>query len=587
MLRKCCYILLFSWALIFDPISVGSSSCLAANYGRRLTISERHQLCEEIKAAHQQTGNLQRPSSLGGGIIPDSVLSNIYNTTRNISDATALLMVLGHALTCNAVHANNWTVSILGITLMSVPNIPVWICGAIIYVVGFFLTLSVTFYLVDIAFKLGFAVIMLPIGIALWPFPITKDKLVILISIMLKNAAIFVFLAMAVSYALNLIDSVIGGMDDIFQKIDNNETDTVSREFNFSSTRFLLVMGALIYGIKLVGSAVADYADKFFPDQAFGGGQKASPIHGSMTQSMDFVKKKAVDPVTSWAGDKARKQVGKATAGVGKLMTGQYNQQIRKAAYYSVHPFVAAKQGSRKAAKFAAKVGSNTAQTANKVLVGGIGRIFLGKTASQNLKDQFSQKIDEKQDKINTWADKNDEKINQDIENSRITKTTRNIRNKLSKVDRAYQNTINGLDKASDFLHGLSRPLDTKIDSVCNDIDMNTDQSTFWGKTNAKIKKAGVRTAGAVLQLPMKTAIAVANIPVKVVKTAVKVSYVKNWVNATGGILQSVGEKMQQNTSPEARKQRLKARRAQEEEAKRLEEEEERQRDYNRWINEE
>lgn len=558
---------------------------MAADYGKRLTLRERNQLCEEIKAAHAQTGVMKKPSSLGGGIIPDSVLSNIYNTTRNISDATAFLMVLGHALTCNAVHANNWTVSVLGVTLMSIPNIPVWLCGAIIYVVGFMVTLSVTFYLVDIAFKLGFAVIMLPIGIALWPFPVTKDKLSILISIMLKNAAIFVFLAMAVSYALNLINTATGGMEDLFTRIDNNETDTVSRDFNLASINFLVVLFALIYGMKLIGSAVADYADKFFPDKAFGGGQKASPIHGSMTQGMDFVKKKAVEPVAMWAGDKAKVQLGKATAGVGKLMTGQYNQQLKKAAYYAAHPAVAAEQGSRKAAKFASKIGTGTAQAANRVLVGGLGRVVLGKNASQNLKEQLSQKIDARQERVNDWADKNDEQINQAVENSRVTKVADSTKNKLSKVDKVYQKTMDGFDKASNYLNGLSKPLDNKINSICANIDENADKSTLWGKTKAKVKKAGVRTAGAMAQIPVKTATTVANIPVKVAKTAVQATYVKNWVKATGSILQSVGEKMQQNTSPEARKQRLKARRAQEEEAKRLEEEEERQREYNRQIN--
>lgn len=582
MIKKLCYL---AFIIMFALFSWSHQSCMAADYGKRLSLKERNQLCEEIKAAHEQTANLEKPSSLGGGIIPDSVLSNIYNTTRNISDATAFLLVLGHALTCNAVHANNWTVSVLGVTLMSIPNIPVWLCGAIIYFFGFMLTLSVTFYLVDIAFKLGFAVIMLPIGIALWPFPVTKDKLTILISIMLKNAAIFVFLAMAVSYALNLINTATGGMEELFTRIDNNETDTVSRDFNIISMNFLVILFALIYGMKLIGSAVADYADKFFPDKAFGGGQKASPIHGSMTQGMDFVKKKAVAPVAMWAGDKAKVQIGKATAGVGKLMTGQYNRQLKKAAYYAAHPTVAAEQGSRKAAKFAAKIGSSTAQAANNVLVGGLGRVVLGKNASQNLKEQLSQKIDARQERVNDWADKHDEQINQNIENSRITKVAHGAEKQLSKIDRAYQKTINGLDRASDYLDDLSKPLDNKINSLCADIDENADKSTFLGKAAANVKKAGIRTAGAMVQIPVKTATAVANIPVKVAKTAVKAAYVKNWVKTSGNILQSVGEKMQQNTRPEARRQRLKAQQAQQDEAKRQQEEEERQREYNRQIN--
>ena len=153
-------------------ISCFTFASQAKDYGRRLTLKERNQICDELKATREQNATSEpRTTSLGGGVIPDSVIANIYNTTRDISDATAFILVLGHALTCNAVNANSFKVTIAGIQLMSVPNIPVWSCGAIIYFFGFMLTLSVTFYLVDIAFKLGFAVIMLPIGVALWPFP--------------------------------------------------------------------------------------------------------------------------------------------------------------------------------------------------------------------------------------------------------------------------------------------------------------------------------------------------------------------------------------------------------------------------------
>lgn len=581
MIKRFCLLILS--LIIFTGGDV--SPCMASNYGKKLSLSERNQLCEEIKAAHAKSAIMTKPSSLGGGIIPDSVLSNIFTTTRNISDATAFVLVLGHALTCNAIHANNWTVSVLGVTLMSVPNIPVWLCGAIIYVIGFMLTLSVTFYLVDIAFKLGFAVIMLPIGIALWPFPVTKDKLSILISIMLKNAAIFVFLAMAVSYALNLINTATIGVDDLFARIDNNETDTVSNDFSLASSNFLVILFALIYGMKLIGSAVADYADKFFSDKAFGGGQKASPIHGSMTQAMDFAKKKVAEPVADWTADKAKVQLGKATEGVGKLMTGQYNQQIKKAAFYAVHPITASQQASRKAAKFAAKMGGTTAQTANKILVGGVGRVVLGKNASQNLKEQISQKIEQKNEQINTWADKNDEKINQQLEQSKVTKTANTVKKGLNKIDNAYNKTIAGLDKASSFLNRLSKPLDNKINEACAKVDQNTDKSTIIGKTKATVMKAGIRTAGAMVQVPVKTATTIANIPVKVAKTAVKAAYVKNWVNATGNVLQSVGQKMQQATGPEERKRRRMLRQAEEDKVKSQQEELEQQREYNKQIN--
>ena len=176
--------------------------------------------CEQIRQKRIQSSISK--NSLGAGIVPDSVLTSIYNTTKLINDKVALLLTLGQSLTCHAVHAGRESVDILGVELFKYPDISVWICGLIIYLVGYMMTISITFYVVDIAFKLGFAIIMLPIGIALWPFPPTKDKLTFLISIILKSAAIFVFLSLTVTYTVTLIDSALD-MD-----LEPKTTDTIT-----------------------------------------------------------------------------------------------------------------------------------------------------------------------------------------------------------------------------------------------------------------------------------------------------------------------------------------------------------------------
>ena len=51
----------------------------------------------------------------------------------------------------------------------------------------FMMTLSVAYYLVDISFKLGFAIIAMPITVGLWPFNITKGKLASCFSIVLRS----------------------------------------------------------------------------------------------------------------------------------------------------------------------------------------------------------------------------------------------------------------------------------------------------------------------------------------------------------------------------------------------------------------
>lgn len=530
----------------------GFSVAEASDYGRKLTKAERESICREI-----QGGALKAPErlkSIGGGIIPDSVLLSIFNTTKDISDASSFVLVLGHALTCHAVGPGSKSATVMGVTLFKMPNLSVWLCGAVVYFFGFMLTLSITFYLVDIAFKLGFAIIMLPIGVALWPFPPTKDKLSALISIMLRSAAIFVFLALGVSYALNLIGESAGGLDQIFDDIDHDKTDAVAENFSLASTHFLVVLFTLLYSMKLVGSVVADYADKFFPDQTFG---KASPIHGSMTQGMDFVKKKAVQPAVSWAHDVAKTQAGRATAGVGKLMTGEYNQQIKKAAYYVSNPKVAAQQAGRKAAKGLTNMGAGIASGANSV-VGGLGRVVLGKQAGNDLKNRIQNKINSAQEKVGDWADENDEKISSATEKTKFAETAHNIHEKVNEFDKKYSTVFDKLDNATDAIDNLKNRVNSPVTNSVNKImdginntfaDSATDNrlESFVNSAMRATLKAPVALAGGVLKAPAAVVANVAKAPVAVAKGAAHLFHVKGVVNNTGNLLKSVGDNMQRN----------------------------------------
>jgi len=433
----------------------------AKRYDDGLTKSQRESLCTQLKDQSRSAGSYGS-DILGGGVIPDNVLTSIFSTTKKISDSTASLLALGHSLMCHAVHAGRHSIKLLGIELFSFPDISVWLCGLIIYFVGFMMTLSISFYVADIAFKLGFAVIMLPIAIALWPFPVTKDKLSAIISIILNNAGIFIFLSLTVSYALNLISAAVSmdsadgnGFAQIFNLIDNNQTDLIAENFTIFSTFFLVMMFALVYGFKLIGSAIPDYANKFFPDNGTGG---ASPIHDSMTQGMDFVKKNTVDKVASYAGDVVKTQTGRVMAGTGKFVAGGYNKQIK---HYMRNPGDIGKNIAHSVHNF----GGNVTKGAASVLTGTVGRIAMGKEASEDLKNKLHAKIDqgtnylnEKADNVaqnqNTrvhnrqnarqqrWKQRKEDFNNSDI-GKRINQVGAQISNRHSKLQTAYENKIN------------------------------------------------------------------------------------------------------------------------------------------------
>lgn len=590
MINKFIYVFL----ICLSVTVLAPTELVAANYSQELSESEKDKICKEITAIHKQRAAEKKENQqtgVGGGIIPDSVLSSIYQTTKNISDTVALVLVLGQALTCNAVHANKSSVEIAGLTVFSYPNIPVWLCGAIIFFVGFMLTLSITFYLVDIAFKLGFAVIMLPIGVALWPFPPTKDKLPTLISIILKSAAIFAFLAITVSYAINLIGEAGGGLADIFERINRNETETVSKDFSLFSSNFLIVLFALMYGMKLIGSTISDYTDKFFPDKAFG---KASPIHGSMTQAMDFAKKKTIDPVASWAGDVAKTQAGRVTAGTGKLLTGGYNRQLRTMGHYIAHPSELTEKGIQATGKLTGAVAGRTAKFANKALLGTAGRIVLGNKASQALRSQIDEKIDAGVETINETAQTlgaaargkihthNQEAIDS-LQKTTLGKgamttakaTAQAATATVSGAKSFYNASIKGLNKANSginrFRDRINKPINNfkaKVyASIDNSITDNPNENSLLRNGKAILRrtlKAPVAMTAGIAKAPATLLSGVAKAPVKTLKVLVQATNVKAWSNFTGEVLMATGDKMQRNKKAPAQ---IAAERARREEA--------------------
>lgn len=483
MIKDLFYIVIISLTLMMlSPVSVFAEQSSSSKYTVKLSQSERESRCAAIKGSSINVPG-DAHSISGRGIIPDAVLQGIYKTTYDISNTVARIMVLGQALTCHAVYAAKNKVTILGITLYSYPNILMWFCGAFIYFMGFMLTLSVTFYLVDIGFKLGFAVIALPIGVALYPFSWTKDKLAKIISIMLNSAAIFAFLSICVSYVYQLVSSALNGTDELFQQISENKVEKVAEKISFTSDTYILCLIALIYSLKLVGSAVKDYADKFFSDRLFGG---ASPIHGSLTQAMDFAKKKTLDPVVSYAKDVAKTQAG-------KVMSGQYNNKMKKIGHYIANPGEALNDGISVAGRGVAALHTHGAKFVNSALIDTVGRVALSKKTRTDLKnklntqaEQFSQKISSVADQVGVVTNKRVRaftdkakaafnKLGTNISQSKIGRAASSGANAAriasNFANKRYRNTLASIKKIDRRLRNLSNKISKPINNVRDKIN--------------------------------------------------------------------------------------------------------------------
>lgn len=232
-------------------------------------------------------------------IMPKSIMDSLIGATKAITDTTAQFMVLGNMAMCfsNMKDGGAWDLGIMHLT-----NVFIWIDGLILLVLGFILTCVVAYYLIDMSFKIGFAVMALPIVMGLWPFKVTQDKLATTISIIAKSAALFAFLALATYYGLELVVASFGGADGmagIFNDFDKlaNETasadeksaivDRLEGHFYIFSTKFLMMLFGVIYAYKLISQTTKDLVEKFYPDGAFG---SENPMHKMMTGMASIAK---------------------------------------------------------------------------------------------------------------------------------------------------------------------------------------------------------------------------------------------------------------------------------------------------------
>ena len=263
-------------------------------------------------------------------IMPKSIMNSMLGAMRAITNTTADSLILGNMIMCYSTLKDGgaWKLKFAGLDIATFPNIFMWIEGLIVWIFGFLLTMSVAYYFVDISFKIGFAVLSLPVVMGLWPFGFGQDKLFIAISIIAKSSALFAFLAIGTAFGMGLVSAALGDVSEIYEKMDaiiNNGDDLAEydqfREYLSStlylfSPTFIMLLFALVYFYKLTTASASEYVNKFFPDKAFG---DSSPMHSMATMITDHAKKMAAT-VSGFnlAKDFVGHQVGNAAKNAGK-----------------------------------------------------------------------------------------------------------------------------------------------------------------------------------------------------------------------------------------------------------------------------
>lgn len=252
----------------------------------------------ECAAAVDSSSTLLDDNLNSKTMFADDILMNMKSMMVKINQSLGALSMLGQGLRCYS-----WDIAPLEIDSVNlrILRMNFYIPGMFIGLTAFFLSMAIGMYFIDISFKLGFAVVFLPLSLSLWPFPPTKDKFIENISIVIRNAMLFACISIGVSYAIILISEGVlsGGWKDFWLIVDdrlqivgesqeyNKNMQKFTESFSIDTTKVLIIIFCLFFAFKIVSSSVTAYLNRFFGEGALGAAENA--MHHMGTQAMGTI----------------------------------------------------------------------------------------------------------------------------------------------------------------------------------------------------------------------------------------------------------------------------------------------------------
>lgn len=309
----------------------GSSSAWSEYASTGSDASSQGETCGGITSPAR---DIDSSTNSGHGVLSDKTMQNMTNMLDRIYKNLGRVFMLGHGLLC---YASKVAYTCFGLDVpnvvsacyMKMPDLSFFISGLAIYFIAFLMSIAIGMYFIDVCFKLGFALMYLPIAIALWPFAPTKSKFGEAFGMIVHNAMIYALMSIGLSYAILLIyNGVLGDASNwstFWEAIEKESSEILAEKFSIGATRVIVILFSLIFGFKIIQATVDDYVNQFFSDGLMSG---QSPMHHLGTQAFHMSAVQAVTKAGSYATDVASTQLGKGIEAVGdefiKLSDGDY-----------------------------------------------------------------------------------------------------------------------------------------------------------------------------------------------------------------------------------------------------------------------
>ena len=258
-------------------------------------------------------------SNTPGGSEIGKLIDNITKIAEKIHKASNNMMKFGDMLICASLHGKAADIGFSPFLEIRLIDLSLFFAGGIFYTLGFMIMMIASFYMFDVAFNLVVSIILLPIGLSLWLFAWTKDK----ISTILQNIAyytgLFIFLPLGILLGSKLVETVIESAlsPNIWELYEQDRSDILESQLGMIERPFLQILLSYIVAIKLIPLMADDFCTHFFGKSMIG-----NPMKENMTQVAQMLKKHTLDKAAKFAGDVVKHQTGTAIKKAGEKMGG-------------------------------------------------------------------------------------------------------------------------------------------------------------------------------------------------------------------------------------------------------------------------
>ncbi len=247
--------------------------------------------------------------NIAGGASMQKLSDNIYIMAKSINKASSELMKFGDMLFCSSLHgkAADWEIFDHNIRVVS---FELFFSACILIMLGFMVSVIASFYMFDVAFNLSISIVLLPLGIALWPFGWTKNKLKILVENIAYYVGVFIFLPLGILLANTIVQQILSGIfgssSDLIAAFQNDQADLIEDKLALFSLSFLSVLLSYIIAIRIIPLFANEFCGHFFS-----GPVADSPISQRLSQLLSGLKRRTIGRFATYGKNVAAHQFKK------------------------------------------------------------------------------------------------------------------------------------------------------------------------------------------------------------------------------------------------------------------------------------